>query len=66
MTNQPDLSFFCGKRIFITGHTGFKGAWLCTLLAMAGAEVTGFALPPDDGECLYNLAKVGQIGRAHV
>lgn len=60
MTNQPDLSFFCGKRIFITGHTGFKGAWLCTLLAMAGAEVTGFALPPDDGECLYNLAKVGQ------
>lgn len=39
------LEFFNGKRIFITGHTGFKGIWLCKILEMAGAEVTGYSLP---------------------
>lgn len=40
------LDFYKGKRVFITGHTGFKGSWLCTMLLLAGAEVTGCALPP--------------------
>lgn len=40
------LDFYNNKRVFVTGHTGFKGGWLCGMLAMAGAEVTGFALPP--------------------
>lgn len=40
------LDFFKDKRVFVTGHTGFKGTWLCAVLHMAGAEVTGFALPP--------------------
>lgn len=40
------LDFYKGKRVFITGHTGFKGSWLCTMLLLAGAEVTGYALPP--------------------
>jgi len=57
------MNFFHNKRIFITGHTGFKGSWLCVLLAMAGAEVTGFALPPAGTESLYNLAKVD--GKVH-
>ena len=39
-----DLEFFKNKRVFITGHTGFKGTWLCKILEMAGAEVTGYAL----------------------
>lgn len=40
------LDFYRGKRVFVTGHTGFKGSWLCTMLLLAGAEVTGYALPP--------------------
>lgn len=41
-----DLSFFKNKSVFVTGHTGFKGAWLSFWLSMLGAKVTGFALPP--------------------
>ena len=41
-----DLSWFAGKRVFITGHTGFKGVWLSFILQRAGALVTGYALPP--------------------
>lgn len=37
---------FSGRRVFITGHTGFKGTWLTSLLIELGAEVMGFALPP--------------------
>ena len=40
-----DFKFFDGKRVFVTGHTGFKGTWLCKILEMAGAEVTGYSLP---------------------
>lgn len=40
------LKFYSNKRVFVTGHTGFKGSWLCTMLTIAGAEVTGYALPP--------------------
>lgn len=50
------LDFFHSKRVFITGHTGFKGAWLCQLLLQAGAEVTGYALPPQGEDALYTLA----------
>ena len=39
-----DLSFYTNKKILITGHTGFKGSWMCQLLHMAGADVTGYAL----------------------
>lgn len=61
MYNQD---FFSGKRVFITGHTGFKGSWLCMLMAMAGAEVTGFALPPAGAENLYTLAGIDQRVRS--
>ena len=43
----PDPAFWQGKRVFLTGHTGFKGTWLALWLRRLGADVTGFALPPD-------------------
>lgn len=43
----PDPAFWGGKRVFLTGHTGFKGAWLALWLRRLGADVTGFALPPE-------------------
>ena len=50
-------NFYSGKRIFLTGHTGFKGSWMSLWLEMMGAKVTGFALKPDE-ESLFNLAQV--------
>lgn len=47
--------FWQGKKIFITGHTGFKGAWLTALLLDLGAEVTGYALPPPTSPSLFDL-----------
>ena len=54
-----DMQFYAGKRVFVTGHTGFKGAWLCKLLANAGAEVTGYALQPPTDPSLFEIAGIG-------
>ncbi len=51
-----DLSFYKGKRVFVTGHTGFKGSWLCQMLVSAGAEVTGYSLTPPTEPSLFQLA----------
>ncbi len=51
-----DLSFYKGKKVLVTGHTGFKGAWLCKLLLWAGADVTGYALKPPTTPNLYDMA----------
>lgn len=48
------VDFYKGKRVFITGHTGFKGSWLCRMLVLVGANVTGYALSPPT-ESLFNL-----------
>ena len=45
--------FWRGKRVLLTGHTGFKGAWLALLLERLGAEVTGFALVPEAGPSAF-------------
>src|ERR1700736_3523771 len=42
----PNLNIYAGKRVLVTGHTGFKGAWLCEWLLGLGAEVHGWSLPP--------------------
>jgi CDP-glucose 4,6-dehydratase len=46
---RPDPRFWRGRRVLLTGHTGFKGAWACRMLAALGAEVTGIALEPEAG-----------------
>ena len=48
------LHFYKGKRIFLTGHTGFKGSWLLYLLDSAGAKVTGYSLAPQTTPSLFN------------
>lgn len=59
---MPDLDFFKGKRVLITGHTGFKGSWMTKLLVMKGALVTGYALLPSMDPNLFSLTKVkGEI-----
>ena len=55
------LDAYKGKRVFVTGHTGFKGSWLCAILAHAGAEVTGYALPPPTDPSLYEIAGIEKI-----
>lgn len=55
-----DPSFWRGRRVFLTGHTGFKGGWLSLWLQNLGAEVTGYALPPPTQPNLFELAHVGQ------
>lgn len=49
------FEFYKGKRVLITGHTGFKGAWMCRALAMAGADVIGYSLEPPTNPSLFNL-----------
>ena len=49
------LSTFKGRRVFITGHTGFKGSWLAFLLKEIGAEVLGYALPAVGGNNHFEL-----------
>lgn len=55
------LGFFRGKTVLVTGHTGFKGAWLSEWLLRLGADVVGYALPPDQAPSLYTL--LGLAGR---
>ncbi|MGZ3402380.1 MAG: CDP-glucose 4,6-dehydratase [Phenylobacterium sp.] len=53
-----DASFWRGKRVLLTGHTGFKGSWAAIWLSELGADVTGLALAPDQTPSLFELAAV--------
>lgn len=59
MLHFADLKqFYEGKRVLVTGHTGFKGSWLCKLLSMLGAEVYGYALAPSGTPNLFDILSV--------
>ncbi len=50
--------FYCGKKVFVTGHTGFKGTWLCKILLDFGAEVYGYAMEPPTNPSLFEITKM--------
>jgi CDP-glucose 4,6-dehydratase len=52
------IKAYSGRRVLLTGHTGFKGAWMAQWLQQMGAAVTGFSLPPE-GPCLYDAIQLG-------
>lgn len=58
--------FWSGKKVFVTGHTGFKGSWLCLWLQHMGAQVTGFALNPPTQPNLFDLARIGELVDSHI
>lgn len=56
-----DNEFWNKKRVLITGHTGFKGSWLCLWLKSLGAQVTGYALEPPTEPSLFNLCRIEEL-----
>ncbi len=61
MNTDLHSGFYAGKRVLVTGHTGFKGSWLCAVLANAGATVTGYALEPPTQPSLFELARISDL-----
>jgi len=60
----PDAAFWRGRRVFLTGHTGFKGGWLTLWLRALGAEVCGYSLAPSTEPSLFETARVGEACRS--
>ena len=61
-----DRNFWSGRRVLLTGHTGFKGAWAALLLRRLGAEVDGIALAPDTSPSLYERARPLDEARSRI
>ncbi len=59
-------NFYSGKRVLITGHTGFKGSWLSILLHLLGADVYGYALEPNTNPSLYKAADIDELVTSHI
>lgn len=55
-----------GLRVLVTGHTGFKGAWLCEWLVQAGARVSGIALPPESSDALFSQLRLEERIENHI
>ena len=55
------MDFYRDKRVLVTGHTGFKGAWLCRILTLAGAQVTGYSLEPPTDPSLFEIAGLEDV-----
>ncbi len=58
---EPEMGFYSGKKVLVTGHTGFKGSWLCRILVKAGAIVTGYSLNPPTEPNLFKLANLKEV-----
>lgn len=66
MVNPGPAEFWAGKRVLLTGHTGFKGGWLALWLQKLGAQVTGVALPPNTQPQLFGLAGIASGMDSHL
>lgn len=60
LVNCTDSDFWRGKKVFLTGHTGFKGSWLALWLHMLGAEVSGYSLEPNTSPNLYSTLGIAE------
>jgi CDP-glucose 4,6-dehydratase len=60
------LNIYRNRKVLITGHTGFKGSWLCMLLHHSGAKVYGYALEPPTCPSLYEVAKIDELVNSHI
>ncbi|EAQ80406.1 CDP-glucose 4,6-dehydratase [Blastopirellula marina] len=63
---EPTIDFWSGKRVLVTGHTGFKGAWLTCLLHELGANVCGYSLPPETTPSAFDAMEVAAICDHHL
>jgi CDP-glucose 4,6-dehydratase len=61
-----DTQFWKGKKVFITGHTGFKGSWLCLWLHSLGANIYGYALDPPTDPSLFELCKINTLAQSTI
>ena len=66
MIKDELYNFYKNKRVLVTGHTGFKGSWLCKLLADMGAEVCGYSLPAPTEPSLFEIAKLESKLENHI
>ena len=63
---QLNLSFWAGKSVLITGHTGFKGTWLSKTLVALGAKVSGYSLPPSTNPNIFETSKLANYLNHHM
>ncbi len=64
-SGRPKSTFWRGKQVLVTGHTGFKGAWLSLWLSQLGANVTGISLAPATSPNLFTLANIDKLTNSH-
>jgi CDP-glucose 4,6-dehydratase len=64
--SMVDFNFWRNKKVFITGHTGFKGSWLCLWLHSMGAKVTGYSMKPPTDPSLFELCNIDEIVSSYV
>ena len=61
-----DLSFYKGKKVLVTGHTGFKGSWMCKVLTNMGAEVAGYSLNPPTNPSVFEIAEIEKDIKSYI
>jgi CDP-glucose 4,6-dehydratase len=66
METMVNIDFWNKKKVLVTGHTGFKGSWLCMMLKKFGADISGYALDPPTDPSLYNLCDINSFVKSTI